>query len=108
MQELSRNLTPRIVLGLAFVAVGTALTLGNLGYEVTNKDLEELIVQKKNSTEILLAARANGFMFLFEDGLDKAKAGLTTVEELLRIAAPPEEIYFTKHEKEKTKPSKGK
>lgn len=70
---------------------------GRIGiYELLeiNKDLEELIVQKQNSTTILLAARKNGFMFLFEDGLDKAKAGLTTIEELLRIAAPPEEIYF--------------
>jgi len=81
---------------------------GNTGYRgrvgiyellEINKDLEELIVQKKNSTAILLAARKGGFMFLFEDGLDKAKAGLTTIEELLRIAAPPDEIYFIAPEK---------
>lgn len=76
---------------------------GNTGYRgrvgiyellEIDKDMEELIVQKRNSTDILLKAREHGFMFLFEDGLDKAKAGLTTIEELLRIAAPPEEIYF--------------
>lgn len=88
---------------------------GNTGYrgrigiyellEVT-KDLEPLIVGKKNSTEILLGARKNGFMFLFEDGLDKVRAGLTTIEELLRIAAPPEDIYFSNEKKHKT--SKGK
>lgn len=88
---------------------------GNTGYrgrigiyellEVT-KDLEPLIVQKKNTTEILVAARKNGFMFLFEDGLDKVRAGLTTIEELMRISAPPEDIYFS-HEK-KYKTSKGK
>jgi type II secretory ATPase GspE/PulE/Tfp pilus assembly ATPase PilB-like protein len=59
-----------------------------------NKDMEELIVRKANSTELLLKAREHGFMFLFEDGLDKVKAGLTTIEELSRVAAPPEEIYF--------------
>jgi hypothetical protein len=30
--------------------------------------------------------------YLFEDGLEKVKAGLTTIEELLRIAAPPEVV----------------
>lgn len=89
---------------------------GNTGYrgrigiyellEVT-KDLEPLIVARKNSTEILLAARKNGFMFLFEDGLDKAKSGQTTIEELLRIAAPPEDIFFSSRE-QKAKSSKGK
>ncbi len=72
---------------------------GRIGiYELLeiNKDLEELIVQKKNSTEILMKARESGFMFLFEDGLDKVKAGLTTIEELCRVSAPPEEIYFSK------------
>jgi type IV pilus assembly protein PilB len=80
-------------------ACGNTGYRGRVGiYELLeiNKDLEELIVQKKNSTAILLKARETGFMFLFEDGLDKAKAGLTTIEELLRIAAPPEEMYFTK------------
>lgn len=79
-------------------ACGNTGYRGRIGiYELLeiNKDMEALIVQKKNSTELLLKAREHGFMFLFEDGLDKAKAGLTTIEELMRIAAPPEEIYFT-------------
>jgi hypothetical protein len=33
-------------------------------------------------------------MFLFEDGLDKVRAGQTTIEELSRVAAPPEEEFF--------------
>jgi len=61
-----------------------------------SKEVEECIVQKKNSTEILMSARKNGFMFLFEDGLEKVRSGETTMEELLRIAAPPEEEFFTK------------
>ncbi len=77
---------------------------GNTGYrgrigiyellEIT-KDMEDLIVQKKNSTDILMKARENGFMFLFEDGLDKVRAGQTTIEELSRVAAPPDEEFFT-------------
>lgn len=84
---------------------------GRIGiYELLeiNKDLEELIVQKKNSTDILVKARESGFMFLFEDGLDKAKAGLTTVEELLRIAAPPDDVFFAHDDGPKPKPAKGK
>ncbi len=87
-------------------ACGNTGYRGRVGiYELleVNKDMEELIVQKKNSTELLLKAREHGFMFLFEDGLDKARAGLTTIEELMRIAAPPEEIYFAnKHDAKNT------
>ncbi len=82
-------------------------TCGNTGYRgrvgiyellTIEKNMEELIVKKSSSTELLLKARENGMQFLFEDGLSKARSGLTTIEELLRIAAPPEEIYFTTHD----------
>lgn len=96
-------------------ACGNTGYRGRIGiYELLeiNKDMEELIVQKKNSTELLLKAREHGFLFLFEDGLDKVKAGLTTIEELSRVAAPPEEIYFLKKDTQKnetkTRTSKGK
>ena len=84
---------------------------GNTGYRgrvgiyellVMDKDIEELVVQRKSSTDILLKAREHGMLFLFEDGLDKVKAGLTTIEELQRIAAPPEEIFFHTNDKHKT------
>lgn len=76
---------------------------GNTGYTgrvgiyellVVDKKIEELIIARANSTAILLQARENGMTFLFEDGLEKVKAGLTTIEELLRIAAPPDVIFF--------------
>lgn len=71
---------------------------GRVGiYELleVNKNLEDLIVQKRNSTELLLRAREDGFQFLFEDGLDKVRSGQTTIEELMRIAAPPEDAFFS-------------
>ncbi len=80
-------------------ACGNTGYRGRIGiYELLeiDKNMEELIVKKCSSTELLLKARENGMMFLFEDGLDKVKAGLTTIEELMRIAAPPEEIFFKK------------
>lgn len=91
-------------------ACGNTGYRGRVGiYELleVNKEIEELIIAKKNSTEILLKAREFGFMFLFEDGLEKARAGLTTIEELMRVAAPPEPMYFRTNEKKPTK-TKGK
>lgn len=78
---------------------------GNTGYTgrvgifellVVDKKIEELIIARATSTELLLQARENGMVFLFEDGLEKVRAGLTTIEELLRIAAPPDVIFFKK------------
>ncbi len=72
---------------------------GNTGYrgrvgiyellEVT-PEIEDLIIKRASSTEIMTKARGFGMHYLFEDGLEKVKAGLTTIEELLRIAAPPD------------------
>jgi type IV pilus assembly protein PilB len=72
---------------------------GNTGYkgrigvyellEVT-PELEELIVQRRTTAEINNLAREQGMLTLFEDGLKKVAAGLSTIEELLRIASPPE------------------
>ncbi len=48
--------------------------------------LKEIVTQNISATEIGLAARAEGFTGMFEDGLDKASKGLTTIEEVLRTA----------------------
>ncbi|OGJ62603.1 hypothetical protein A3C52_00455 [Candidatus Peribacteria bacterium RIFCSPHIGHO2_02_FULL_51_15] len=91
-------------------ACGNTGYRGRVGiYELleVNKPIEELIIARASSTDILLKARENGMMFLFEDGLDKVKAGLTTIEELMRVAAPPESIFFPKNVRKK-RPSKGK
>jgi len=53
-------------------------------------EIEELIVKRRTTAEINATARAQGMLTLFEDGLKKVRSGLSTIEELLRIAAPPE------------------
>ena len=66
---------------------------GRIGiYEllIITTELEELIVKRCSSAEIEKAARAKGMRSLFEDGFDKMLAGATTMEELLRVASPPE------------------
>ncbi len=52
--------------------------------------IEALIVARKSSAEIEVQARADGMKSLFEDGFVKVRAGITTLEELLRVANPPD------------------
>lgn len=50
--------------------------------------LQELILQNPSARQIReLAAKENG-RTLFDDGIEKVKTGLTTLEELLRVAMP--------------------
>jgi type IV pilus assembly protein PilB len=63
---------------------------GRLGlYEVmqTNEEIERLTVERAPSEEIRRAAQRNGMVTLREDGLQKVRNGLTSVEEVLRVVA---------------------
>ncbi len=53
-------------------------------------EIEALIVARKSSAEVQEAARKQGMKSLFEDGFVKVRAGITTLEELLRVANPPD------------------
>lgn len=61
-------------------------------YEVIKitPNLQELLVKRPSAQEIWTLARKEGSRSVFEDGVDKVKSGLTTVEELVRIAPPPD------------------
>ena len=52
--------------------------------------IEELILRNPSSQQIWQLAEKQGTESLFVDGLDKVKGGITTIEELLRVATPPE------------------
>ena len=58
---------------------------------IITTEIEELIVKRHTSGEINAQARSQGMLTLFEDGLEKTQSGMSTIEELLRIASPPEE-----------------
>ena len=47
--------------------------------------IDELIARRATAREILTAARAKGFKTLAEDGLRLARAGVTSVDELVRV-----------------------
>lgn len=62
---------------------------GRIGlYEIMeiNDEVRSLITKEANSKEIEQAAMKNGMIRLLEDGLNKAAAGLTTLEEALRAS----------------------
>jgi len=52
-------------------------------------EIQELILQHPSTAQIWKIARSQGSVTLFEDGIDKVKNGLTTLDELLRVAEPP-------------------
>lgn len=67
--------------------------LGRLGiYEMlmVDNDLRKLIVQGASDTEIAEDARERGIKDLFGDCRDKLFQGVTSVDELMRVAPPPE------------------
>jgi len=53
-----------------------------------SSELKELILKKPSVDQIWQLARAAGSKDLFEDGIEKVKAGITTLEEVLRVASP--------------------
>jgi type IV pilus assembly protein PilB len=63
---------------------------GRMGlYEVmpVTEEIERLVVERASSEEIRRSARRDGMITLREDGLEKARLGLTSVEEVLRVVA---------------------
>lgn len=54
------------------------------------KEMKDLVLKNPSSAQIWELARSQGGRVLFEDGIEKVKNGMTTIEELLRVA--PEHI----------------
>lgn len=61
---------------------------GRLGiYEIMTVDnmIREAFLRKASANEIRLIASGNGMTTMVEDGINKAKEGVTTIEEILRV-----------------------
>lgn len=61
---------------------------GQIGiFEILNVDakMRDLIIKRASIDELKKAAIAGGMKTMFEDGLDKAEAGVTTIDEVLRV-----------------------
>lgn len=52
-------------------------------------EMKDLILQSPSTREVWHLAKSQGAHSLFEDGIEKVKNGITTFEELLRVAPPP-------------------
>jgi type II secretory ATPase GspE/PulE/Tfp pilus assembly ATPase PilB-like protein/FixJ family two-component response regulator len=55
---------------------------------VMNDDFRHFISSNYKESELFDMARANGMHILVEDGIEKVKNGLTTLEELIRVIGP--------------------
>ena len=71
---------------------------GRVGiYEIVRSTprLQHLIRSRASEEQLLSAARSEGFVSLFEDGFRKARAGLTTLAEVHRVAGGGNEAAAT-------------
>lgn len=83
----------RLYKGKGCEACGSTGYRGRVGiYELLDvtPEIEQLITRHATSTDINEAAHRNGMKLLFEDGFEKVRAGMTTIDELMRVAAPPD------------------
>lgn len=51
-------------------------------------EIHDLILKNPSAKQIWDLAKSQGMKSMFEDGLEKIKVGVTTLEELLRVASP--------------------
>jgi type IV pilus assembly protein PilB len=58
-------------------------------YEVMpiTEEIERLTVERASSEDIRRSAVRDGMMTLRDDGLDKVRTGLTSIQEVLRVVA---------------------
>jgi general secretion pathway protein E len=52
---------------------------------VVNDDMQRLILKGSDANQLRQMARQNGMRTLLEDGIEKIKAGVTTISEVLRV-----------------------
>ena len=92
----------RLYKGKGCDACGGTGFIGRIGiYEllVITPEIEELIIHRSSATDINNAGRKQGLKLLFDDGFEKVKSGITTIEELMRVAAPPGLLFANARKK---------
>lgn len=92
----------RLYKGKGCEACGGTGYVGRMGiYEllIITPEIEDLIIKRATSTDLINAGKKEGLKLLFDDGFEKVKSGVTTIEELMRVAAPPEILFGNAHKK---------
>ena len=73
-------------------------TCANTGYKgrialyefiKNSPEMQELILKNPSRKDVWQLARQQGTLSMFEDGLDKVRRGITTLEEVYLVTAPP-------------------
>ncbi len=59
--------------------------IGIFEFLLMNEEIKNMVTAKMSADEIRKKAISSGMRTLFDDGIEKLKSGLTTVEELLRV-----------------------
>jgi len=65
--------------------IGFRSRIGIFELMEVNEELQRLIVRNSEANDLRVIARKNGMKTLREDGLEKVLAGVTTIEEVLRV-----------------------
>lgn len=102
LEAIKKQLSPELIKKFGFDQDGLRLMYGRgcetcqmVGYngrtviaEVMemNDQIRQMVMQENNASQILQKAHTEGMTTMIEDGLDKVKKGLTTLEEILRVA----------------------
>lgn len=62
--------------------------IGVFEFITATPDLQDLVAKSPSTKEVTALARKQGFQSMFEDGIEKVKTGITSIDELLRVIAP--------------------
>ena len=92
-RNICQNKTIELVRGVGCKKCYNTGYKGRLGITeimVLSPEVKEAILTRESEFKTKAIARKGGMMTMREDGLSKALAGLTTLEEVLRITAPDE------------------
>ena len=52
-----------------------------------NQEIRDLVVKRASADQVKEAAIANGMTTMADDAIDKAKAGITDIDEILRVVS---------------------
>ncbi|MBI5213262.1 MAG: Flp pilus assembly complex ATPase component TadA [Nitrospirae bacterium] len=96
--KISKNTFQEVSIGKGCGKCNNTGYLGRTGvFEmfVMNDDFRRIIITEYKESELMNLAKAGGMRTLMEDGIEKVRLGITTLDELIRVIGPP-----TKYERQ--------
>ena len=98
IKKLIKNIDPKLADKISTLYKGKGCNIcsdtGYSGrtalYEIikVSAEMQDLILQNPSKQQLWDLAQKQGSVSLFEDGLEKVKSGVTTLEELMRVSPP--------------------